>query len=338
MNKSPSQSEQMNQAKQAYLSNFPNSTWYGRCIFLSWYCDLGTCKFCFRSTIKHKIKHSATARRTTASVLVEALLCRKLGWHIEFLTGGYGIFPFDEIVEISRLVSLVYGKKIWVNLGSLKSEEIEKLRPYVKGIVASIETTEPNLHKKVCPDKSIEPYTKMYQEADGFKKSMTIVIGLGEQREDFEILSKFIEDNKLDRITFYALKPVHGTEYLEGPKTQDYLWWISQTRIRFPKIEIIAGTTARRYEEVGELLNAGANAFTKFPGTKLFGTQKAHVVEEKIKESGREFDSTLTKLPDVDWNAEIDLLDISEELKKDMKEKIANYLSRMGKGAGEDDE
>jgi len=274
-------------------------------------------------------------------VLVEALLCRKLGWHIEFLTGGYGIFPFDEIVEIARLVSLVYGKKIWVNLGSLKKEEIEKLKPYVKGIVASIETTEPNLHKKVCPDKSIEPYTKMYQDADkigGFKKSMTIVIGLGEQKEDFEILSKFIADNKLDRITFYALKPVAGTDYLQGPKTEDYLWWIRQTRIKFPKIEIIAGTTARRYEEVGELLDAAANAFTKFPATKLFGSDKAKVVEQKIKESGREFASTLTKLPDVNWNKEIDELDIGDDLKKDMKLKIVNYLSRMGKESESDDE
>ncbi len=307
------------------------AVWYGRCIFLSWYCDLGTCKFCYRSTIKHKIKHAREARRSIASVLVEALLCRKLGWRIEFLTGGYGIFPFDEIVEIARLVSVVYGEEIWVNLGALKKDELEKLRPYVKGIVASIETAEPELHREVCPDKSIEPYVGMYGDASGFKKSATIVIGLGEKKEDFNILAKFISENSLDRITFYALKPVHGTGFTQGPTTEDCLWWIRKTRETFPHLEIIAGTTARRYEEVGELIGAGANAFTKFPATKLFGSEKARIVEEKIRDSGKELRGTLTKLPDIDWNQEIDSLDMGDELKNEMKKKMVLYLERMGK-------
>ena len=90
------------QANQVYQENFPNTTWYGRCIFLSWYCDIGTCQFCFRSTIKHKIKHAKTAKRSLSSDLVEALLCKKLGWRIEFLTGGYRIFSKEEMLNRSN--------------------------------------------------------------------------------------------------------------------------------------------------------------------------------------------------------------------------------------------
>jgi len=319
------------QASQIYQQNFTPVTWYGRCIFLSWYCDLGTCKFCFRSTQKHKIRFAPDAKRTLSSVLVEALLCKKIGWRIEFLTGGYRIFPMPDLIEMARLVSKVYGEKIWLNLGVIKKEDLEDFRPYVKGIVSSIETVEPKLHQFVCPDKPIEPYEEMYNYARDFKRSMTMVIGLGEKREDFDLLVKFIEKYQLDRITFYALKPVKGTyfENSNGPTTEDYLWWIASTRIKFPKLEIIAGTTARRYEEVGLLMKAGANAFTKFPATKMFGTRQAHRIEQDIKETGRELRGSITVLPEVNWGAEIEKIGLDKELEAEVKEKMKIYLKRM---------
>lgn len=317
-------------AEQIYHENFPKEAWYGRCIFLSWYCDLGTCKFCYRSTIKHKCTRGK-AKRTLASILVEALLCKKLGWRIEFLTGGYKIFPMEKLVEITKLVSKVYGEKIWLNLGVIGPEDLQKFKPYVKGIVSSIETVEPTLHKKMCPDKPIEPYEEMFQNAKGFKKSMTVVIGLGEKKEDFKLLENFIKKHKLDRITFYALKPVKDTifENTEGPKTEDYLWWISQTRMAFPKLEIIAGTTARRYHEVGSLLKAGANAFTKFPATKKFGSKEAYHIEKSIKEAKRNFTGTLTQLPDIDWDKEVDSLELKQKLKEEIRKKIKQYLQSL---------
>ncbi len=317
------------QAGKVYAENFPNTCWYGRCLFLSWYCDLGTCKFCFRSTIKHKIKFAKNAKRSLSSMLVEVLLCKKLGWRIEFLTGGYKIFPIKEMVEKAKIISQVYGEKIWLNLGVISKADLEKFKPYVKGMVSSIETVEPNLHQQVCPDKLIEPYEQMFSLATGFKKSITIVIGLGEKKEDFKLLAKFIEKHKLDRITFYALKPVKGTAFTEGPQTDDYLWWIAQTRIKFPKLEIIAGTTARRYEEVGLLLKAGANAFTKFPATKMFGSKEAVNIEKQIKEVGRNFTSTLTKLPALDWDKEVEKLGLDKKLEGEVKEKVKEYLERM---------
>lgn len=328
---SPETEKLLFRAEKVYRENFPNTSWYGRCIFLSWYCDLGTCKFCFRSTQKHKIRFAKNARRTLPSILVEALLCRKLGWRIEFLTGGYQIYPIEELVEIIKLVSQIYGEKIWLNLGAISTSDLEKFKPYLEGVVSSVETIEPKLHDFVCPDKPTQPYLEMFGRAKGLKRSITIVIGLGEKKEDFDLLANFIEKYRLERITFYALKPVKGTifENSGGPKIEDYLWWIAQTRIRFPKIEIIAGTTARRYQEVGLLLKAGANAFTKFPATRMFNSPEARKIEKEIKLARREFIGTLTNLPKIDWNKEIEKIGLDPKLENAVKEMLPSYLQRM---------
>lgn len=318
-------------ANKIYLENFDGKVWFGRCIFLSWYCKVGSCKFCFRSIVKDRIKHAKHARRSKESILVEAILAKKLGWRIEFLTGGYGIFPLKELVDIARMVSEAYGDKIWLNLGALKKSELEKFRPYVEGITASIETPNRDLHKKICPDKVFEDYEKMLKSAEGFKKSITIVIGLGEKEEDKEKLFDMIEKYKLDRVTFYALKPVKGTPYDKGPESEYYASWIADTRIRFSKLEIIAGITARRVKDVSLLLKAGANAITKFPATKKFNSPEAKVFEDEVYNAGREFVSTLTKLPKIDVDKEVEKLNIDEDLKKKVKDLLQSYLGGMDK-------
>ncbi|MBS3113359.1 radical SAM protein [Candidatus Woesearchaeota archaeon] len=303
--------------------------WFGRCIFLSWYCDIGTCQFCYRATIKSRISHAEHAKRSLSSILVEALLAKNLRWRIEFLTGGYKIYPMPELVEITRLVSSIYGKKIWLNLGVLSKEDLNQFRPYVKGIVASIECINPKLHDKICPDKQIQPYEEMFSYAGDLKKSITIVIGLGEVRKDFSLLKQFIEKHKLNRITFYALKPVTGTPFSHGPTEEEYTWWISETRKAFPDLQIIAGITPRTVNYVLPVLEAGADAITKFPATKKFGSADAISFEKQVKEAGHEFVSTLTKLPDVNWDAQISELDIPEKMKRDVKEQLEMYLKRM---------
>lgn len=254
-----------------------------------------------------------------------------MGWRIEFLTGGYGIFEFDEIIKIAKLVSEIFGHKIWINLGALKKEEMERLKPYVEGICASIETVDKELHDSICPDKPIEPYEEMLKLAKnmGFKTSMTIVIGLGEKKEDFELLADFIKRYDLDQITFYALKPVKGTPYTKSPEPEYYTWWIKKTREKFPKIKIMAGLTPKKVDYVKDLLEAGADAITKFPAIKQFNSENAKLIEKMAKEAGREFKGSLTKLPDVDWDNEVDKLDISDSLKARVKLKVREYLESM---------
>lgn len=323
-------------AEKIYHENFNGETWFGRCIFLSWYCDRGTCDFCFRSVQKHKIKFAEDARRSVASVVSEAALIRGLGWHLEFLTGGYGIFGFSDIVRMTKICSQIIGKKIWVNLGALTEENLIELKPYVEGIVSSLETLEPKLHKKVCPDKPIEPYLEMAKIAKkhGFKQSFTLVIGLNEKREDFSYVKKIIEEYDFDRVTIYALRPVAGTPYTKGPRPEELVWWIANVRKNFPKIEIIAGTAIYRVSEISLILRAGANAFTKLPATKLFNTHYADEIYSQVNIANRRLTSRFSE-KDIssyaDWKNIIDNTDLTQEEKEEANKTLQRYLTMMHK-------
>jgi len=319
----------LKQAQQVYQENFDGKTWYGRCIFISWYCSLGDCTFCFRSTNQHKEMHPEGSRRSMGSILLEALFSRIFKWRIEFVTGGYGIMPFPDLLEIVKNISMVYGEKVWLNLGVMAQKHLEEMRPYVKGMYGSLETVTPGLHEQVCPSKPLGPYERMFERLEGFKKSICIIVGMGDRIEDIQHLFDFIEKYQIDRVTLYALKPVRGTPFTHGPSSDEYLQWLARLRIRFPKLQIVAGTNLRRCEEAGYLMQAGANALTKFPATKQFATKKAYLVTKLIQEQGRNFTSTITALPNIDWNAEIESLQIQEEYKTEMKAKISSYLQRF---------
>lgn len=309
-------------------------TWFGRCIFLSWYCDLGTCKFCFRSTMHHKIKYAKNAKRSVASIMTDAIIGKNLGWRIEFLTGGYRIFSFEEMLDIIIKVSHIYKQKIWINLGVLDEGQLKRVRPYVEGICASVETFDKKLHAEICPDKPLQPYSDMLKLADklGFKKSITIIIGLGEKKEDAGLLFDFIREHKLDRITFYALKPVKGTPFKKSPNIYYYSWWVKETRRQFPKLEIMAGLTPKNPDYTEKLLLAGATAITKFPVVRKFNSEESRLIEKMIRNAGREMTGSLTKLPKVDWDNEVDKLDVKlfdERLKSEIKKKLGQYIKKM---------
>ena len=309
------------------------TTHFERAVFLSWYCAKADCKFCYMSTQKERIKNPAKARRTIASILAEAIICKACGWKIEFLSGGYHAFSTKEIKEITKQVSKILGEKQWLNIGVLNKKEIEELLPYTKGICGTIECINPKLQKDLCPSKPIEETTKMLKVCDelGLKKAITIIIGLGETFEDIKLLKEFIKEQKIDRVTFYALNPHPGTQFKQGPKTSDYIKWISETRKEFPQIEIVAGSWVNRLAEISHLLNAGADSITKFPSIKLFGTKYAQQIEEQAKKAERIFKGTLTKLPNIDWDKEVDKLGIDDKLKEPLKQKLQQYLKAMGK-------
>lgn len=308
--------------------------WFGRCIFLSFHCERGTCTFCFRSVAKDT--KAIKAKRSLASILSEALLIKAFGWRIEFLTGGYGIVEDKELLRIIRLVHQILGEKLWVNLGEMDSQLLEELKPYVEGIVSSIETINPVLHKQVCPDKPIEPYEEMMDKARkiGFKLSFTIIIGLGETKEDFPLLESFIKKHEFERITIYALRPVNGTPFEKGPSPQDVIWWIAKTRIAFPDIEIIAGSAEYRKEEIPFLLDAGADAITKLPATKIFNKDAGKYIEQLIAKTKRNFTSSFSHQnvnEALDFEQEINDLDLTQEERTQLKRTLRSYLEMMNK-------
>ncbi len=63
----------------------------------------------------------------------------------------------------------------------------------------------------------------------------------------------------------------------------------------------------------------------------MFGNKYAKQIEIEVQKSGREFTSTLTKLPALDWDKEVEKLGLGRELEREVKEKVKEYLERMGK-------
>lgn len=316
------------QAGKVYAENFPKTCYFERAIFLSWYCSLGDCTFCYMSTQKDKIKDPKKARRRLSSVLAEVLLSKKLNWKIEFLSVGYGAYTFPELLEIVKKCSMLAKEKLWLNIGYLNQKEIKLLLPYIKGVSASIETVNWKLRKKICPSKPLPPLLETLKLAEQYKlkKSITIIIGLGEKITDIPELFNFIQKYKLDRVTFYSLNPHPGTPFQTSPKSDYYLQWIAQTRIKFPKLEIIAGSWTDRLEEFPLLLKAGTNSFTKLPATRFIGTKKARKLEEDLLATGRTLQSTLSTLPKI---TEQKISGLSPELSAETLAKLKIYLKKM---------
>jgi biotin synthase-like enzyme len=269
-----------------------------RAIILSWWCDRGNCSFCYMSTQKKRIKDKSRARRRTSSILAEALLLRRIGWKVAFLSGGYGAFKPIEIREIVHSVYEIIGEPLWLNVGVLSEDEMSSFGDSVNGVVGSVETLNPRIRKKVCPTKPVEPIVSMFESAGnlGLNKGMTIILGLGESTEDLELLLNFVEENKIDKITVYSLNPHDQTPFSDSPPPASlyHAGVISALRLRFPKLKIVAGTWIDQLPNIGVLLLAGANGITKYPLFRMFGNRFGKKVEREITYAGRTIGGTFS--------------------------------------------
>jgi biotin synthase-like enzyme len=290
--------ELLEEANKITLAVHGNKITLERAIFLSWWCDKGDCAFCYMSTQKSKIKEPNKAKRTIESVLAEAELTRRMGWNVEFLSGGYGSFNTPEIKNIAQNIYSITGKPVWLNLGI--TNELEEYGDEIAGITGAVEVANPELHQKICPSKPLEDIVEMLELAGdlGFRKSITIILGLGETPEDTKYMWDLIDNVGIDRVTFYSLNPHKDTIYENSPQPASlyYAAVVAATRIRFPKLEIITGTWLDNLANIGPLVLAGANGLTKFPLFKMFGTRYGKRVEEEVSWAGRELEGTFTDL------------------------------------------
>lgn len=293
-----------------------------RAIFLSWWCDKGDCAFCYMSSQKPKIKEPQRARRKMNSILAEAELTRRMGWNIEFLSGGYGSFTTKEVKNIAEKIYSITGKPVWLNLGINKN--LEDYGDEITGITGAIEVANPELHKKICPSKPIDDIIEMMDAAGdlGFKKAITIILGLGETVEDIRHLWNIIGENEVDRVIFYSLNPHKDTAYEDSPQPASlyYASVVAATRIKFPNLEIVTGTWIDNLANIGPLILAGANGITKFPLFKMFGSRYGKRVEDEVRWAGRELQGTFT-----DFNS----LEESERSYPDLEPFIQKYIDRM---------
>jgi len=275
------------------------------------------------------------AVRSAASLIAELLICKKLGWEIGFISGGINAFTQTKFEDTLKAMHEASKEKFWLNVGAISKQELENYLPYTKGVVGSIETVNEELHKKICPSKPIKPYLEMFDNALslGLKTAITIIIGLGETIDDYPKLAELIQKYKISKIHFYGLNLQKGTIYEnKQPPTEEYqAEWIQKTRNDFPEIDIQCGIWADRTDRIATLLKAGANSISKFPALKKFGAKESQEIEKQAELAGRKFLGTLTKLPDIDWDKEVDMLDLDETLKEQIKHKLKQYLLQMEK-------
>lgn len=311
----------LDKANEITLMEHGNQITLERAIFLSWWCDKGDCAFCYMSSQKPKIKDPQKARRNVNSIFAEAELVRRMGWNIEFLSGGYGSFSTDEIKNISHRIHQITGKPVWLNVGVTK--DLEAYGKEVVGVTGAVETANPSLHDKICPSKSLDDIRDMLESAGdlGFKKAITIIIGLGETPDDLKYLFEFIKDLGIHRVTFYSLNPHKETAYENTPQPASlyYAGTVAATRIKFPELEIITGTWMDNLANIGPLILAGANGLTKFPLFKMFGTNYGRRVEDEVQWVGRELLGTFT---------DFDRIKHGESISEEVEPFIKRYINQ----------
>jgi biotin synthase-like enzyme len=321
-------------AEKIFLENHTSDAAFERAIFFSWYCAVNDCKFCYMST-QPKTAAGKLAVRSTESLLAETIITRELGWQFGFFSGGISAKKPEQFLELLKQIHSITGQKIWINIGPVPRQYLEMYRPYIQGVVGSIETINPKVHKFVCPSKPTRPYLKMFSEAEklGLKKAITIILGLGETIEDFPLLEELIKNDKIDKIHLYNLIPHPGTYFGDKtPPTPQYqAEWIAKTRIAFPKLDIQAGVWDDKVKDMNLLLRAGANSISKFPALKKFGSKPAEDFEKEVKTAGRKMVGTLTKMPKKDWDKIVDDTELDPNLKIKVKAKLKSYLKTMQK-------
>ena len=313
-------------ANEITLKNHGNLITLERAVFLSWWCDKGDCAFCYMSTQKEKIKDPQKARRNINNIFAEAEMCKRLDWNIEFLSGGYESFTTQEIKNIAEKIKNITGDGVWLNTGI--TDELSEYESEIKGITGAVEVANPKIHKKVCPSKKLDDISNMLDVAGdlGFKKAITIILGLGETLEDVEYIIDYIKEHKIDRVIFYSLNPHKETIYANSsqPASLYYAQVVSQIRLAFPNIEIICGTWIDNLANIGILILSGANGITKFPLFKMFGTKYGKRVEEEVKWAGRELKGTFTDKEKLGPEKSEISPDLDKFIKRYVKESLKN--------------
>ena len=226
--------------------------------------------------------------------------------------------------EIATTIKDITGEGVWLNTGI--TDELNEYGSEIKGITGAVEVANPQIHEKVCPSKKLDDISNMLDVAGdlGFKKAITIILGLGETLDDVQYVIDYIKNHKIDRVIFYSLNPHKETIYANSsqPASIYYAQVVAQVRLAFPDIEIICGTWIDNLANIGILILSGANGITKFPLFKMFGTKYGKRVEEEVKWAGRELKGTFTDKSKLGEKKS----DVSPELDKFIKRYVKESL------------
>jgi biotin synthase-like enzyme len=299
---------------------------FERAIFINWYCSKRDCAFCYLSSINNQKADKKKAKRSKESILAEAIICKACNWPIEFISGGCNCQTDKEILYLLKKIYEITNQKQWLNLGILSEKQLKLFKPYIKGVCGTVECITPKLRDRICPSKPLDEIEKMFKVCDklNLKKSITIVLGIGEKLKNIKHLKDFIKKHNVDRLTFYRLKPQKNTVFEKAKPISStyYVRWVKEIRKSFPNVKIITGSWLTHLNELNLLLKAGSDGITKFPSIKLFDSKYAKQIEKQVKKANMKFGSNLTKVPKINYlKKDKILIKLKEYLKKMQKKK-----------------
>ena len=90
-------------------------------------------------------------------------------------------------------------------------------------------------------------------------------------------------------------------------------WWIAQLRINCPNLIIKVALVKDRIGDVELYLKAGVNGFTRFMVLSDLNTKYSRELEEGCQNAGRNLLGYFNKLPQIDWDKEVNNLPFEEE-------------------------
>ncbi|MDP3699026.1 MAG: radical SAM protein [Nanoarchaeota archaeon] len=322
------------EAGKIYQKHFPSTAYFERSIFINWTCSIADCKYCFLSTRpKHEPREKPTAIRSPASILAEVLVCKAMGWKVGYITGGLRVESTDYLIDLISKINVITGEKIMMNFGPYAKSEIIKLKPYVSGMGSAIESFDEELHNFICPSKPLRSLMKFLEnlQEQGLQKLITIILGIGERKEDVDIVIEKIKEYNIEKVQLCFLKPQENTVFDKvPPPNPDYMaWWIAKIRIACPEVQIKVALVQERVQEVELYLRAGANGFSRFMVFLDFNSQYAQELEEGCKKAGRKLEGNFTELSEVDVQKLVEGLPFDEELKKKILPKAKQYFRKL---------
>ncbi|MBI2573514.1 hypothetical protein HYV86_06635 [Candidatus Woesearchaeota archaeon] len=324
----------LSEAQKAFVQHFSNEVYFDRSIFINWTCAIADCKYCYLSTKpKHTPGTQAKAVRSQESVLAEALLCKIMGWNVGYITGGLRVESVDYLCELTHNMSLLLGEKIMLNFGPHAKSEIVKLKPYIKGMGSAIESFDPDLHQFICPSKPLRTLMMFLEnlQHEGLNKLITIILGIGEKKEDVEIVIENIKKYEINRVQLCFLKPQENTVFADVPSPDPlYMaWWIARIRIACPTTVIKVALVRDRISDLSLYLSAGANGFSRFMVFKDFASPLALELERECAKAGRVLQGNFTHVPVIDAEKAVNELPFDQDLKKRILPKFRTYYENL---------
>ncbi len=322
------------QAKQIFANNFSQEVYFERSVFINWTCAIADCKYCYLST-KPKFNPSkgTKAIRSQESVLAEVLVCKIMGWRVGYITGGLRVESAQYLIDLVTKINTITKEKIMMNFGPYSRNIIEKFEPHIAGMGSAIESFDEELHNYICPSKPLKSLLKFLEDLGDLKlkKLITIILGMGERKEDVEVVIENIKKYNIDKIQLCFLKPQENTIFQNVPSPDPlYMaYWISKIRIACPQIIIKVALVKERINDLSLYLEAGANGFTRFMVFSDFATKNAQALEEECRRAKRVLLGSFTTLPIVDLKKEVEELSFSSDLKARILPKALEYWKSL---------